>query len=172
MDLLSDILLGKWFWVKGKVDTQMDYELFEIILQIIAAGVGTLGFSIVFHAPRREWLFCALNGALAWLVYLIMTSIGAGVAIASITATFVITIVSRILSTIRKNPSTVFLIAAIFPLVPGAGIYYTAYNLIMDDFAAAGAKGLETFEIAGGIVLGIIFGFVLPNGLFSKNVEQ
>ena len=109
-----------------------------------------------------------MNGAITWLVYLLMTEFGAGVTMACTTSTFVITIISRILSTVRKNPSTVFLIAAIFPLVPGAGIYYTAYNLIMDDFAAAGAKGLETFEIAGGIVLGIIFGFVLPKSMFSS----
>ena len=150
----------------------MDYKLIEYILQIIAASIGTLGFSIVFHAPRREWLFCAMNGAIAWLVYLVMLELGAGVAMACTTSTFVITIVSRILSTVRKNPSTVFLIAAIFPLVPGAGIYYTAYNLIMDNFAAAGAKGIETFEIAGGMVLGIIFGFVLPKGLFNKNYQN
>ncbi len=145
----------------------MDLEVIEYILQIIAACIGTLGFSIVFHAPRRELFFCAMNGAMAWFVYLIMLKLGGGVTMACTVATFVITIVSRILSELRKAPSTVFLIAAIFPLVPGSGIYYTAYNLIMDDFAMAGAKGLETFEVAGGIVLGIIFGFVLPKKMFS-----
>ena len=56
----------------------MDYKYIEYILQIIAAGIGTLGFSIVFHAPRRELFFCAMNGAITWLVYLLMTEFGAG----------------------------------------------------------------------------------------------
>lgn len=145
----------------------MDLEAIEYILQIMAAGIGTLGFSIVFHAPRKELLFCSMNGAIAWFVYLMLLKLGGGVIMACTVSTFVITIISRILSEVRKAPSTVFLIAAIFPLVPGSGIYYTAYNLIMDDYAMAGAKGLETFEVAGGIVLGIIFGFVLPKKMFS-----
>lgn len=145
----------------------MDLEAIEYILQIMAAGIGTLGFSMVFHAPRKELLFCAMNGAIAWFVYLMLLKLGDGAIMACTVSTFVITIISRILSEVRKAPSTVFLIAAIFPLVPGSGIYYTAYNLIMDDYVMAGAKGLETFEVAGGIVLGIIFGFVLPKKMFS-----
>ena len=143
-------------------------ELTDYILQVLAAAVGTLAFAVVLHAPSKEYLFCAMNGVIAWLVYLVMLDMGAGITMACTAATFVITIVSRILSAVRKNPSTIFLIAAIFPLVPGAGIYYTAYYLIMDDFSAAGAKGLETFEVAGGIVLGIIFGFVIPQAVFTK----
>lgn len=143
-------------------------ELIDYILQIIAACIGTCAFAIVLHAPRKECFFCALNGAIVWFVYLMVMDLGAGITLSCTAATFVITLVSRFLSAVRKNPSTVFLISAIFPLVPGAGIYYTAYYLIMNDFAAAGAKGLETFEVAGGIVLGIIFGFVVPQGIFKR----
>ena len=39
-----------------------------------------------------------------------------------------------------------FLISGIFALVPGAGIYYTAYYFIMGDNAMAVAKGVETFK--------------------------
>lgn len=147
-------------------------EMIDYILQIIAAGIGTCAFAIVFHAPRKEYFFCAMNGAIVWLVYLLTIKLGVGITIACTAATFVITLVSRFLSAVRKNPSTIFLITAIFPLVPGAGIYYTAYYLIMNDFAAAGAKGLETFEVAGGIVLGIIFGFVVPQGIFNRLSES
>lgn len=143
-------------------------EPLDYIIQFIMAGIGTCGFAVVFHTPPKEYVFCAVNGAIAWLTYLLMQEFGAGVTMSCMVATFVITLISRVLSAIRKNPSTVFLITAIFPLVPGAGIYYTVYNLIMDDLAAAGAKGLETFEFAGGIVLGIIFGFVIPQGIFTK----
>ncbi len=143
-------------------------EPIDYILQFIAAGIGTCGFAVVFHTPPKEYIFCAFNGAVAWLTYLLMKELGAGITMSCMVSTFVITLLSRVFSAIRKNPATVFLITAIFPLVPGAGIYYTAYYLIMDDFAAAGAKGLETFEVAGGIVLGIIFGFVIPQGIFGK----
>ena len=51
--------------------------------------------------------------------------------------------------------------------MPGAAIYYTAYYLIMDDFATAGMKGLEAFKMAGGITLGIMFGFGIPQSIFN-----
>lgn len=143
-------------------------EFADYILQFVAAGVGTCAFALVLGAPRREFIFCALNGAIIWLAYLMFINFGTGITVACMGATFMITIISRIFSAIRKNPVTIFLITAIFPLVPGAGIYYTAYYLIMDNYMMAGQKGLETFKIAGGIVLGIIFGFFVPQSIFSK----
>ena len=40
-------------------------------------------------------------------------------------------------SIIRKCPISVFLICGIFPLVPGAGILWTTYNLVVKQFPAA-----------------------------------
>ena len=62
---------------------------------------------------------------------------------------------------------TVYLLSGIFPLVPGAGIFYTAYYLFTNDRALSSSKGIETFEVAGAIVLGIIFGFGIPQSLFN-----
>ena len=100
-------------------------------------------------------------------MYLIFDWLGCGVTLACIGASFAITILARVFSALRKHPVTVYLISAIFPLVPGAAIYYTAYYLIMDDFAMAGAKGLEAFKMAGGITLGIMFGFGIPQSIFN-----
>ncbi len=140
----------------------------DYIIQFIAAAIGTVGFSAVFNAPKKEYFFCAINGGLIWFTYLFMKDNGAGLTMACMGSTFVITITARIFSAVRKNPVTVFLIPAIFPLVPGAGIYYTAYYLIMNNLSMAGAKGMETFKIVGGIVLGIVFGFFMPQGIFTR----
>ena len=86
-------------------------------------------------------------------------------------STFVLTILSRILAVARCNPATIYLVSGIFPLVPGAGIYYTAYYLISGMPAKCSAKGLETFEIALAIVFGIIFGFSIPETLFHKRKQ-
>lgn len=141
--------------------------MLEQILQVVVSGIGIWCFAVTFSAPKKEGLFCAINGAFSWLMYLVFSGIGAGVALSSIGAAFSITLLARAFSAIRKHPVTVYLISAIFPLVPGAAIYYTAYYLIMDDFATAGLKGLEAFEIAGGITLGIAFGFGFPQSIFN-----
>lgn len=139
-----------------------------MMMQVIASMVGTLAFAILFNAPRKEYLFCGVNGGLAWLAYLLFIQAGVGVALASMGATVILTLVARGFSSWRKCPVTVFLITGIFVLVPGAGIYYTAYYLLMNDLAQFSAKGLETFKIAGAIALGIVFGFAVPQRVFNK----
>jgi uncharacterized protein len=65
-----------------------------------------------------------------------------------------------------------YVLPGIFPLVPGAGIYYTAYYLFIGNTEMSGFKGLETLEIAGAIVFGIIFGFGIPQWIFHKLFPQ
>ena len=61
-----------------------------------------------------------------------------------------------------------FLIAGIFPLVPGAGIYWTAYYVVTDQLAKASARGFLTLKIAVAIVLGILFVFEFPQKWFRR----
>lgn len=145
----------------------MDF-IITLILQFIAGMVGTLAFAVLFHAPKKEYFFCSLTGGIGWIVYYLFTHFGCSVEVASMIATFVLTLQSRVLAVLRKNPVTVFLVTGIFPLVPGAGIYYTSYYLIMNDFDKFSVKGTETFLVAGAITLGIIFGFAVPRSLFRK----
>ena len=130
--------------------------------------LATAAFAVLFRVPRTEYLFCALNGAVGWITYLAWTAHGAGVVTASIWASLALTLVARILSAVRKMPSTVFLITGIFSLVPGAGLYDTSYYLIMGDLGRFMEKGTETLKIAGAIVLGMIFGLVFPQSWFNR----
>ena len=138
------------------------------IVQFLIAAVSTVTFAILFSAPKKELFFCGISGGLAWLVYFMVYQESENVVLGSLVATFVLTILCRILAVARCTPATVYLVSGIFPLVPGAGIYYTAYYLISGMSEQCSAKGLETFEIALAIVFGIIFGFSIPEALFHK----
>lgn len=139
-----------------------------MIDQIIMSMVATIAFAILFNAPKKDYVFCALNGCIGWMSYQLFLSYGASVVMASLWATLILTLVARILSAIRRSPVTIFLVTGIFTLVPGAGIYYTSYYLIMNDLAQFTAKGIETFKIAGVMVLGIVFGLALPQSWFNQ----
>lgn len=138
-----------------------------MIVQFLVSMAATISFAILFYAPKEQYLFCGITGGLGWITYYAMVQRDITISLACIAATFVLTILSRCLSVARRVPATIFLVTGIFPLVPGAGIYYTAYYLITNDVAMASVKGVETFKIAGAIVLGIIFGFSLPQGMFN-----
>ena len=129
--------------------------------------IATLSFAVLFCAPKSELLFCGLTGAIGWIVYLICLQFDTGTVIANMIATLALTVFSRVVAALRKNPVTVYLIAGIFPLVPGAGIYYTSYYFIMNDMSEFSRYGMETIKVAGAIVLGIIFGFSLPQAWFN-----
>ena len=139
-----------------------------IIIEAIVAMFATISFAILFNAPKKEVIHCGLTGALAWTIYYGMTQDGFNSVLASLVASLGLTILARAFAVIRKCPVTMYLLPGIFPLVPGAGIYYTAYYLFIGNNEMSGFKGLETLEIAGAIVFGIIFGFGIPQGWFHK----
>ena len=61
---------------------------------------------------------------------------------------------------------TAFLISGILPLVPGAGIYWTTYFMLIGQSAEALRRGVETGKIAAALGLAIVLVFELPQGLF------
>lgn len=138
-----------------------------MVIQFIVSLVATLSFAVLFCAPKSELFFCGLTGAIGWIVYLICLNFNDSITIANLTATLALTVISRMIASLRKNPVTLYLISGIFPLVPGAGIYYTSYYFIMNEMAEFSRYGMQTVKVAGAIVLGIIFGFALPQGWFN-----
>ena len=139
-----------------------------LLIQFAVAMCATIAFSILFSVPKKELVFSGFTGAVGWIVYYIFTESGTSAVVASMIAALILSIFSRAFAVIRKNPGTMYLLPGIFPIVPGAGIYYTAYYLFTGNQELFSQMGLTTFETAGAIVFGIIFGFAIPQGLFNK----
>lgn len=137
-------------------------------VQFLVAMIATIAFAVLFSAPKNELVFCGLSGGIGWLCYYLITSAGFGPVLACLVGTFILTLLSRTVAVLRYCPVTVYLLPGIFPLVPGAGIYYTAYHLITGDGENFSSKGVETLELALAITFGIIFGFAIPQALFHK----
>ena len=138
-----------------------------MIVQFIVCFFATLSFAILFSTPKRQLIFCGLTGAAGWMVYLLFMNTEFGFGVANLAAAFTLTLMSRIFAAIERHPVTVYLLAGIFPLVPGAGIYYTSYYFITHEMEQFAAKGAETILIAGSIAFGIVFGFSLPQRAFN-----
>ena len=127
-------------------------------IQLAAAFIGTLGFSVLFGAPRRFYLECGLAGMLGWGVYLLCLRIwGLSPVGAAFFSALSVALVSTLLAVLRRCPSTVFLVCGIIPLVPGGGIFWTAYYLVGNQLRAAADAGFTalkvTIAIAGGIII-------------------
>ena len=145
-------------------------QLSELTAQFFLAAAGTLSFAILFACPRRCLPYCALVGAVGWLWYELLILLGADAATASLLAVIPLTILTRVFAITQKTPVTVFLLTGIFPLVPGAGIYYTAYYFLQGEQELFASKGGETFKVALALALGIalVCSLPLPGGHEGK----
>ena len=139
-------------------------RMIDALLVAACIAIGT-GFVLLFACPRRLLPYCALVGGVGWLVYELAVLLGADSTTASLLAVIPLTLLPRVLAILFKAPVTVFLLTGIFPLVPGAGIYYTAYYFIQNNNALALSNGISTFKIAVVLATGIalVLGIPLPH---------
>ena len=138
----------------------------QFAAQCAVSFVSVVAFAILFHAPRGQWVWCGLTGMAGWGAYWLMLCRQPSPVAASLVASIVLALLARILAVVRRCPSTVFLTGGIFPLVPGAGIYYTVYYFLLGESALCVEKGVETFKIAAAIAVGIVLVLALPAGAF------
>lgn len=144
-----------------------------MILELISAAVGTMAFSLLFGVPRKYYVYCGGIGAAGWLVNkLMLESVGLSVATSVFFATIVIMLLSRFAAVSEKCPATVFMIAGIFPVVPGAQIYWATYYLVTDQLHAAFDSGFLAIKIMISIVLGIVVVFEIPYKFFKIKKER
>ena len=139
-----------------------------ILINILCAFMGTIGYAILFNVPKRFYLCCGMTGAAGWLMYLIVHEFSSP-AVASFFGTLVVVLISRMLTVKMKCPITIFLVSGIFPMVPGAGVYFTAYYLVTNQLGLAVQKGMESLNIAFAMVLGIVLIVSIPREVFQAN---
>lgn len=144
-------------------------ELFTwaFLAELLCAAIGTIAFSVLFFVPKKDYVFCGLCGGAGWGVYSLLTKAGTSPEEATFFATLAVIFLSRLFAVMERCPVTLFLIPGIFPLVPGAGVYWTSYYIVTDNLSLALRTGFSAVKVAVAIVLGIIFVFELPQGVFA-----
>lgn len=143
-------------------------EMFgQLAKEILSAVVGTVSFSVLFGVPREYYPYCGFIGGAGWLVYCLAELFlpGSG---PCFVATAVVILLSRTAAVVKRCPVTIFLIAGIFPLVPGAGVYWTVYHIVMEELFLAVSTRYSAMKEAIAIVMGIVFVFELPQKLFVR----
>ena len=135
----------------------------DAAIQFLVAIVATISFGVTFRIPARHYLPCGLTGAVGWLVYIVCLQVFAMSApVATLVSALPLTACARFLAVRHTAPITLFLLCGIFPLVPGAGIYYTAYYFLRNDRALFVNRGVETLKIAVALALGITLVCSIP----------
>lgn len=147
-----------WSLVSGLVGLPMEAAVLShnILIQCIFCFIGCFGFVILFNIHGPGGLICALGGAATWLVYLIAFRFSGSDLVAYFWSALFASLYSEIMARIRKYPAISYLVVSIFPLIPGAGVYYTMNYAVRGMNEQFANQGLHTAAIAGIIAVGIL----------------
>lgn len=145
---LADTLWG--------IPASADPTTHSIIAEAVACFVGCVGFSVLFNIHGRGGLLCAAGGMLTWVTYRCILHWCGNDTAAYFWAAMFASLYSESMARIRKYPAISYLVISIFPLIPGAGVYYTMNYAARGDMTSFASQGRHTIAIAGAIAVGIL----------------
>lgn len=145
----------------------------KYIIQVIAAGLGAGGYSILFNIRRDKLLYASAGGSLAWIIYVLASQfITTNAFITNMLAAAFATLYSEMLARIKKAPTTVFLIPSIMPMIPGGGLFYTMSAVISNNTVLFEKYFVMTIETALGISIGIMFMSLIGVRIVKKGIAK
>lgn len=127
-----------------------------MLLEVLSAFTASFAFGIIFNIKRKNLFFAAICGAIGWFVYKFSMKLGYSDTTAMFFASIAISGYSEIFARLLKTPVTTFVIAALIPLVPGGGMYYTMVEAINGDVMSSLEIGIKTLALAGVLAIGVI----------------
>ena len=160
------LIEGQMILVNG---TEPDALCGSLFMQAIAAFVGTVGFSVIFGVPRKNYVQTAIVATIGWVAYLALFRFTVlGPAISTFVATVIVASLARVFASWFRTPSTIYLIPGVFPMIPGGGIFWTTFFLVSSRLGLALHAGMLALEVTAAIVLGIVLVSALPKKLFYR----
>ena len=156
-------------WPEKAITYPVVYNNF---MQCLVCLIGCVGFAILFNLHSLGVPLSAMGGCLTWAVYLITMDATGNVYLANFWAAAFAAAYSELLARIRKFPATSYLVVSLFPLLPGAGIYYTMGYALEGSIDLAVHQGLKTAAIAGVMAVGILLVSTATRALLIWKVQK
>ena len=129
---------------------------FILPLEFLFAFFGTMGVAVIVNIPRRYLVAVGLIAACGWVVYELAMDVGNSRLLGCFLGTCTIALLAEIATRLTRDAATLFIIPALFPLVPGKVMYGAMLRLLDNDLDAAMASGSEALFMAGGIAIALL----------------
>ena len=147
-------------------------ETVTYFMPCVYAFLACIGFSLLFNIHGAAgMLICAGGGGLGWLCYLLSAPLVHSDIVQSFLAALAISAWSEGMARLRKCPVTSYLLVALFPLVPGGGIYYAMSYCLAGDTGQFLNALLDTLGMAAALAVGVILASSLFRAVFPRLVR-
>ena len=82
-------------------------------------------------------MYSGIGAFITWGIYVIVFEITPSNFLATLIAAIFVAFYAFVMSRVNKAPSTIFLTASVFPLIPGPNLFYMMYGFASQDQAMA-----------------------------------
>ena len=141
-------------------------------IQFVLAFMAAAGFAVVFNCPKKECATSGIGGAIAWVVYVFVYHKTMNEVSGVFVGTLFAATYSRYLSYRHMEPSTVFLLPSIVPLVPGSGMYRTMKAILDINIYDTFIQAVKVLKFSGVIAIAVMIIFVLPYSFFAIGKQR
>ncbi len=130
--------------------------LLKALTIFLSSSVGTWGFALILHVPKRAWIPASVMGGVAYVVYWALYT---GGVMSDPAANFVGALVGAVLAHYcarrMRMIATVFLMLSIIPLVPSLGLYRCMHYLAQSMYMEGAREGVNAMMVIVMIALGL-----------------
>ncbi len=127
----------------------------SIPIQLVSCTIACVGFAFWFQIRGKQVIYSGIGAFITWSIYLIVFEIEPSNFLATLVAAIFVAAYAFVMSRINKAPSTIFLTASVFPLIPGPNLYYMMYGCVTRDIPLAFSETVILLATC----LAIAFGF-------------
>lgn len=142
-------------------------QLGQGLIIFLSSSMGTFGFAIFMHAPKRAWLPASVIGGMAYLMYWALMQFSVYEPLAMFIGALVGSLLGQYCARRMRMIATIFLLLGMIPLVPGLGLYrcmsYLAQEMYSEGADAGVRAMVDIVMIAFGLGMGsYVFRMLTP----------
>lgn len=128
------------------------------VIIFLGSMLGTLGFAVFMHAPKRAWLPASAIGGVSYALYWTLLQFSVYEPLSIFLGALLGSLLGQYCARRMKMVATIFLLLAMIPLVPGLGLYHCMSYLAQEMYAQgvdAGVRAMvDIVLIAFGLGIG------------------
>lgn len=140
----------------------------NMFTQLVSCTVGCTGFAMWFKIRGKQVWYSSVGAFFTWSIYLLVYHFNPSNFWATLVASVFVAAYAFVMARKNKAPSTIFLTASMFPLMPGAHLYYMMYGYVSRNQQIAFDETLALCVTC----LAIAFGFMIVDVISRLVIDK